>query len=114
MNDIEVSFTVRLNTKLIRSWPLSHWTDFFARNHDADMSTWPEVFHAIAMEYLAGGELSGYVIDCGGSQRESTTPLPGDPDLGTDVRAPNVLEARDGSTVQVWATDTSRWPDETD
>ena len=86
MHDTEVSFTVRLDTALVQSLGLSHWADFFALNHDADVDTWPEVFHAIAMEYLAGGELSTYVIDCGGSQREVITPRPGDPDLGTDVR----------------------------
>jgi hypothetical protein len=117
MHDIEVSFTVRLNTALIQSWGLPHWTDFFALNHDADVSTWPEVYHHIAMEYFAGGELSDYVIDQGGTQREITTPRLGDPDIGVDVKAPDVLEHRDGerpgNVAQVWATDTGRWPDET-
>ncbi len=90
MRDIEVTFTVRLDTDKIHERTFDDWAGEMDLLHDNRPESWAELYHIIAMEYLSGGELSAYVIDQGGSQAESTTPRPGlsDPDIGVDVKAP--------------------------
>jgi hypothetical protein len=94
MDNIDVTFTVQLDRAAIHARGLDAWINHLALAHDADVSTWPEVYHTIALDFLAGGEMSTYVLDQGSSQRIVT--VPDDPTPGVDVKAPDTLEAYDG------------------
>lgn len=95
---IEVTFTVRLDRDAIHARGLDAWINDLALLHDADVSTWPEVYHTIALDFLSGGEMSDMILDQGSSHRIVPVTLAND-----DTRTGPV----EPSPAQVWDTETN-------
>ena len=62
-----VSFRIELDTRAIQdSHTRDTWVDMFNLNDDRfvgnDVVTWDQIFAAIALDYLAGGQHERYVI----------------------------------------------------
>jgi hypothetical protein len=59
----KVTFTVDLNLRAIHdARTLAQWSNLFALEHDRDVATWTQVYHAVALGYLAGGDYSDFII----------------------------------------------------
>lgn len=87
---IDVSFFVRLDDAKIQSHPLADWRHQIALDTDTEIETWQDVYQFVARAWLSGGDYDEYVQTHGVDVERD-----GDPDLGTDVKAPEVLEEYD-------------------
>jgi hypothetical protein len=106
---IDVTFFLRLNTDAVHATDLPGWQHQIALDTDTQVTTWPEVYEFVARSYLAGGDYPEMVITSGVDVETAND----GPDIGTDVSASEAAAGvMDGSVAQVWATDTSGWPDE--
>jgi hypothetical protein len=62
-----VTFSIKVNAHLVHSdAPLDIWTGILDLEAGA---TWDDVYQAIAMAYLCGGDQADYIMDQSDSQR---------------------------------------------
>jgi hypothetical protein len=59
---IRVSWSVCVDTKAVRATrTLSQWVAVLALEVDRDVTTWHDVFEAVAFSYLIGGDFSDLI-----------------------------------------------------
>lgn len=87
---MEISLFVDLDDVAVRArMNLPEWVAWFRTNHDLDLTdgaTWFQVYHAIAVDHVAGGDHADLIRSQGWTIDD--VPEGSDPTIGVDVATP--------------------------